>query len=308
VTEFPLTAVIQAEIRQATPAANAKGLLLTATLPEPPPVLRTDRMKLARVLSNLVGNALKFTESGTVEVRCTRADDGGVDIAVIDTGVGISAEHLPRIFDEFFQLRNPERDRSKGTGLGLAICRRLADGIGCALSVESEVGRGSVFTLRVPGQLVSTTTAMAPAVDGFRSDGKNRPESTLAGLRILLVEDHDVTRATVAQLLSSRGASVSTAALGSEALQLLSHKPHDVMLLDMMLPDIDGSEVLRKIRGAWPAPLRCVLALSGDVREERIKEVRCLGAQDLIPKPITIDGLMAALNKHTPALQVAAGV
>jgi CheY-like chemotaxis protein len=302
ITETPLSAIVQSEVRQATPFAESKGLSLTADLPDCDVWLRTDRLKLARVLSNLIGNALKFTENGGAEVRCVRREDNGLDISVVDTGLGISTEHQSRIFDEFFQLRNPERDRSKGTGLGLAICRRLAAGLGCELSVQSVPGQGSTFTIHVPATAVLDVPSQ-PTVAHAHPDHAPAPTAPLRGLRILLVDDHDTTRATVAQLLRSRGAAVATARLGREALDLLTRGPHDVLLLDLMLPDIDGSDILRKIKGAWPSSLECVLALSGDVRTNRVEEVRQLGAHDLIPKPITIDGLLSALMKHSPTLQ-----
>jgi signal transduction histidine kinase/CheY-like chemotaxis protein len=297
-SEFSLAALVEAEVRAAQPLAQAKGLELKSNLsPGGGLWLRTDRMKLARVLGNLLGNAIKFTETGTVLVQCEPAGDGGVRLSVIDTGVGISPEYLPRIFDEFFQLRNPERDRSKGTGLGLAICRRLVDGIGCRLSVSSALHEGSAFTVHVPGSLmlpfgpIHANPAAAILAPGAQP---------LASLCVMLVDDHDVTRETVAQLLRSRGARVITAALGREALRLLAHESPDVLLLDLMLPDLDGADILRHVRDHAPASLRCVLALSGDVRPSRIEEVRALGAADLIPKPVTIDRLVDALNTHCP--------
>jgi signal transduction histidine kinase len=122
----------------------------------PPSVLcvRCDRIKLGRVLTNLVGNAIKFTERGQVHVTAQRADDGSVRISVQDTGIGIAQEHQGHIFDEFFQIRNPDRDRNQGTGLGLSISKRLLDVMGGRLSVESAPGRGSTFTITLPASAV----------------------------------------------------------------------------------------------------------------------------------------------------------
>src|SRR5207244_4015082 len=101
--------------------------------------LRADRIKLGRVLANLVSNSIKFTREGYIRVTSRRTSDGALEISVTDTGVGIAPEYQSLIFDEFYQLRNPERDRNKGTGLGLAICRRLSDAMGGVISVESTV-------------------------------------------------------------------------------------------------------------------------------------------------------------------------
>ena len=247
-------------------------------------------MKLARVLSNLIGNAIKFTDRGRVDVRCSRTDDGGVEIHVQDTGVGIQSTQLEHIFDEFYQIKNPERDRSKGTGLGLAICKRLVDAIGCALTVRSHFGEGSTFTIRIPPELVIP----APAADvvQLQQQPRPRPAQRLAGVRVLLVEDHESTRLAFSRLLATQGAVVDTAADGREAMRLLGHHPPEVVLLDLMLPDMDGREVLRRLAENRPANLRCLLAVSGDVSEERRREVAALGADGLMAKPLEIGALV----------------
>jgi PAS domain S-box-containing protein len=153
-TEFNLAALLTEEGRQMLPLARDKGLELHYIAPEPPLVLRADRIKLSRVLGNLVGNAIKFTERGEVRIEARRGADGAVILQITDSGIGIADQHLRHIFDEFFQLRNPERDRTKGTGLGLTICRRLVDAMGGRLEVQSVVGQGSVFTVMLPATCV----------------------------------------------------------------------------------------------------------------------------------------------------------
>jgi two-component system capsular synthesis sensor histidine kinase RcsC len=152
-TEFPLAALLEEEVRQTLPLAQAKGLDLE--LQEPPASLwlLTDRVKLGRVMGNLLGNAIKFTDAGAVRVTAQRTEAGGAEIRVIDTGIGISAEHQEKIFDEFFQLFDPQR--SKGSGLGLAICKRLAEAMGGTLDVTSSPGNGSTFTITLPATCVA---------------------------------------------------------------------------------------------------------------------------------------------------------
>ncbi|HXE52672.1 MAG TPA: ATP-binding protein [Tepidisphaeraceae bacterium] len=153
-SEFSLSDLLNDEQRQLFPLARQKGLSLQINVPSDPLVLRTDRIKLARILGNLVGNAIKFTEQGGVTIDAHRNGDGSVQISVRDTGSGIAPEHLSHIFDEFFQLRNPERDRAKGSGLGLTICKRLVDAMGGAIHVQSAPGQGSAFTVTLPGSAV----------------------------------------------------------------------------------------------------------------------------------------------------------
>jgi CheY-like chemotaxis protein/anti-sigma regulatory factor (Ser/Thr protein kinase) len=253
-------------------------------------------MKLARVLGNLLGNAIKFTESGGVCLQWRSLPDGSVQIQVADSGVGISPEHLEHIFDEFFQLRNPERDRTKGTGLGLAICKRLMDTIGCTLSVASTPGSGSTFTLCIPQHLVIDAPQQKTAPAPIAADD----EPALANLRILLVEDHDTTRRTTAQLLAAEGAVVLQAETGRAAIHVLAHEPPHVVLLDLMLPDIDGREVLEHIQRHRPATLRKILAVSGDVTARRHEEVMRLGADALVPKPVRIEALIELLKPCSP--------
>jgi signal transduction histidine kinase len=145
--DFSLNDLLAAEGHRLLPLAQAKGLRLTVELPDPPLTLRTDRVKLARVLTNLVSNGIKFTDTGGVTLTADLTPERAVAIRVLDTGVGIAAENLGRIFDDFNQVRNPGRDRDHGWGLGLAICRRLVELLGGRITVESQPNRGSVFTI-----------------------------------------------------------------------------------------------------------------------------------------------------------------
>jgi signal transduction histidine kinase/CheY-like chemotaxis protein len=294
-SEFSLGELIAAECRQLYPLAQDKGLTMVVEPMDRPIWLRTDRIKLARVLGNLVGNAIKFTDAGTVRVSAAVAPDRRVLIRVEDTGIGIAPEHFGQIFDEFAQLRNPARDKTKGTGLGLAICKRLIEVLRGTIAVESQVRQGSSFTVTLPASAVllrvDTSTplhAPAPAAPGWG----NR----LAKLRILLVEDHKSTREGTAQLLLDEGGLVTEAPDCHTALQRLQTDTPDVVLLDMMLPDRDGREVLKALQTRRPDSLKAVLVLTGDLTRERLDEIKHLGADALIEKPIDVDKLVAALR------------
>jgi PAS domain S-box-containing protein len=149
-SEFLLGDLLAEEFRRMQPLAREKGLAMEYEPPPEPVYLRADRIKLSRVIGNLLGNAIKFTDRGSVRVEASRNESGWAQVRVTDTGVGIAAEHQRNIFDEFFQLRNPERDRNKGTGLGLTICKRLVDAMGGTIAVESTPGSGTTFTVTIP--------------------------------------------------------------------------------------------------------------------------------------------------------------
>jgi signal transduction histidine kinase len=151
---FSLNALLASSCEDLGPAAQAKSLRLQIEVPERAIWLRTDRVKLQRVISNLVSNAIKFTEHGTVTVAAALTSDRVAVICVQDTGMGIAPQQLERIFTEFAQVGNPSSDGNSGWGLGLAICRRLVRLIGGRITVESELNRGSVFKVRLPSECV----------------------------------------------------------------------------------------------------------------------------------------------------------
>jgi signal transduction histidine kinase len=155
-TEFPLAQIIEDECRQLAPMARDKGLRFNCDLPPTALLIRADRVKLSRILGNLISNAIKFTTQGHVSIQGLHDSQNGlVMVRVTDTGPGIPTEHHERIFDEFFQLRhaNPQQ-RDNGSGLGLAICRRLAVAMGGKIEVTSVNGHGSTFTLSLPASVV----------------------------------------------------------------------------------------------------------------------------------------------------------
>ncbi len=162
-SEFDVARFMADEQGQMLPLARDKGIEVTFDPPEGWLWLQTDRIKLSRILGNLVANAIKFTDRGSVRVTVARTPDGGVRFGVADTGIGIAPEHLRHIFDEFFQLRNPERDRNKGSGLGLTICKRLVDAMGGRLEVQSTPGVGSEFQVTLPPSAV----ARPPRIGGL---------------------------------------------------------------------------------------------------------------------------------------------
>ncbi|MEX1048151.1 MAG: ATP-binding protein, partial [Akkermansiaceae bacterium] len=291
-SHFSLGDLIQAEIRQSQLHAESKGLRLRGEVPEIDIWISSDRIKLARVISNLVSNAIKFTDSGEVKIGFQRTGEG-IELHISDTGIGIPNEQIGCVFDEFFQLRNPERNREKGAGLGLAICKRLVHSLGFKIRVKSLLGVTTTFTIEIPASCIveeslpRPVTRLPPPV-----------EVDLKDLSILLVEDHQVVRELTAELLASEGAKVCVAATGRDAIRLLSAGNHQVLLLDLNLPDFDGTEILKRLQADRPPSLNWIFAVSADVRPERLEQVVRLGADTLIPKPVNIEMIRQALNEH----------
>jgi signal transduction histidine kinase len=161
-TEFPLNDLLAEEAALVRPLAEAKGLWLKLEVPEVTFRLRSDRMKLGRIVANLLGNATKYTSNGGVTLAASREPDGTALIRVSDTGVGIAPEQREHIFEEFVQLHNSELYRSNGHGLGLAICRRLVEALGGRIIVDSQPGHGSRFTVRLPPSCAIDPVGDAP--------------------------------------------------------------------------------------------------------------------------------------------------
>ncbi|MCC7351393.1 MAG: response regulator [Phycisphaerales bacterium] len=298
-TEFDLSAVLAGEVRQSLPLAQAKGLELNYVQPSNPILIRGDRVKIGRIIANLLGNAIKFTNEGAVTLELSQPADQGPRIVVRDTGVGIDAGNLPRIFDEFFQLRNPERDPAKGTGLGLTICKRLIDAMEGTITVQSEPAKGTTFIVSLPAtSLLSRGSDVLP--DQTTTFTPRSDNSSLRGMRVLLVEDHAPTRGATHQLLQCHGAQITEAVNGAQAIELARRFDPHVLLLDMMLPDMIGSDVLRRIRDNPSASLRSVIIMTGDVTDERIHEIQNLGITAFLPKPIRVVDLISILiARHT---------
>ncbi len=300
-SEFSLAALFNDEGRQLLPMAREKHLKFEIEPPREPIWLRTDRVKLGRVIANLLGNAIKFTTRGEISLGAGKIPDGGVRIYVSDTGVGIGPEHSARIFDEFYQLRNPERDRNKGTGLGLAISKRLVDAMGGTIEVESTPGKGSVFSVTLPAAAVSPKReAIAGLESGLglsvATDRPPRPgQNSLKGLKVLVIEDHHGTRSATAQILESEGAEVFQAADGESGLKTVYEKRPNIMLLDLMLPDIDGRQILERLQKDRPAELRHILVLTGDLVSEHEDDLKAMGVDAVCPKPVDIPCLLSTL-------------
>ncbi len=300
---FALRELVQGTVALLGPRAREKGLALTADVdPGVPDALCGDEVRLRQVLLNLLGNAVKFTEQGSVALAVDAApEEGGSRVAVRfevrDTGIGIPEDRVRAIFEPFEQGDTGTTRRFGGTGLGLSISRRLVELMGGTLSVESAPGRGSVFRVELPlGRAAEPAAATVTGRTAAERDADGqRP------LRILLAEDHVINRRLACALLEKAGHEVVTAADGQAALDALASARFDLVLMDVNMPGVDGLEATRELRrrealagGRTPVVAMTASAMKGD-RE------RCLaaGMDDYVSKPIRVTELHDAIRRAT---------
>jgi signal transduction histidine kinase len=247
----------------------------------------TDPILLERILSNLIANAIRYTEHGGLLVGCRRHGDGRIRIEIWDTGIGIARADRTRIFEEFVQLGNPERDRRKGLGLGLAIAQRTAALLGTEIALESLPGRGSVFRFELPSTDAPIAAPAEPPAAGL---------DMIEGLRILLIDDEQSIRDAVARLLGQWGAEIDVAADLDEALAHIAEgRRYQIALVDFRLRDgRTGIEAVEAIaRAQHPPPAACLI--TGDMDTALLAEARRRDLP-LLHKPVRPAQLRAVLN------------
>jgi two-component system, sensor histidine kinase len=243
----------------------------------------TDPALLETILRNLISNAIRYTPSGCVQLRCA-AQHSDVTIDIQDTGIGISPAHQQEIFNEFVQLQNPERDRNKGLGLGLAIVKRLSNLLNHKLTLHSEPGAGTTFSLTLP--LASVQAQLLPPA-GDHADSK--------GMRVLVIDDEAVVRRAVESLLSEWGYDVIVADSVEEALNNLYTAP-DVIIADYRLRlNLTGIEAIRAVHARWGSHIPALI-ITGDTGPEQLREASTSG-YSLLHKPVQPGRLRAFLRQ-----------
>ncbi len=276
-TPFALAEMIEQVRTVMAPRAGAKGLRLVLDAPDVE--ITADASHLRQVLVNLIGNAIKFTEAGSVLVEARLRDGGRIEIAVEDSGVGIAAHAIPRLFKEFSQVDGSITRRFGGTGLGLAISKRLIEAMGGAIGAESAPGRGSRFWFEVPaGPVRAAAPRPAPAPPADVSGGG------FAG-RVLVVDDNAVNRTVAGGLLERGGLNVEYAEDGVEALALTLAGAYDLVLMDMQMPTLDGLGATRAMRARGYA--RPIVGLTANAFTSDRDACLAAGMDDFIAKPVT---------------------
>ncbi len=288
--DFDLHRLVGDIVELIRPQAAAKGLGLTLTMDATATaILRSDPRRLGRVLLNLLGNAVKFTAEGAIDVAVTLEPAGPgapmrLHIAVRDTGIGIDAALHDRIFDDFTQADTSISRRYGGTGLGLAICRRIATLLGGTLSLRSAQGAGSVFTLSVP--VAAGRAAPEPAA----SPGMGQ------ALAVLVVDDDPINRTVAAALLGRLGHRVALADGGPAAIALVVAETFDVVMMDLHMPGMDGIEATRRIRALDGERSEVpVVALTADLTDGSRQRCALAGIDRILGKPLQLDALRRLL-------------
>jgi PAS domain S-box-containing protein len=316
VTDVSVPRIVEEVVDMLTPSARDKGLAVRSFVrPDLDTPLRGDAGRLRQVLTNLVGNAVKFTDHGEVSVRC-RFDEqtprgAVVRFEVTDTGPGIALPARSRLFEAFYQADASSRRAHGGTGLGLAICRQLAGLMGGDIGVESEVGRGSTFwftaRLEKPKPGDSAGAPPVPVLNGLRAPARPAPPpsipvhdrtTALTPPRVLVAEDNAVNQRVAVRMLERLGYRADVAGNGAEAIEAIGHIRYDAVLMDCQMPEVDGYEATAAIRAGegesrhTPIIAMTAAALQGD-------QERCLdaGMDDYISKPVHRDQLAATLHR-----------
>ena len=281
---FDIRAVILDTCLRLEPQAEEKGIGFDVLLPEEPTTVYLDASAVDRTVSNLVGNAIKFTDKGGVTVT-VEADDGDVLIHIADTGAGISADYMPHLFDEFKQESEGLARAHEGSGLGLPITKRLVELMKGKIMADSEKGYGSVFTVALPRN-----------GETKRSDANGPTDGEQGRARVLVVEDNADTRTLVHHLLR-KNYDVALAANGEEALELAGETIFDVLLVDINLgKGKSGEDVLREVKrlsGYESTPVVAVTAYAMPGDKERFFAE---GFDDYVSKPFSKQRLLEALD------------
>jgi hypothetical protein len=282
--------------------AREKGLLFHSAIdPDVPLLLRGDTGRLRQILTNLIGNAVKFTPAGSVALRVSRdaEDEESVTLRfqVEDSGVGIPHDKLDLIFEPFVQADGSATRRFGGTGLGLAICRKLVTLMGGAIGVESTEGEGSLFWFTV---VLKKQAGAAPEPPRAAVELPLKAECSRSGARLLLAEDDPINQIVSTALLEGLGYEVDVVANGHQALQALEGKDYALVLMDCMMPEMDGYAASSVIRDRT-SPVRNhdipVIALTANAMREDHEKSLAAGMNDHLAKPVEIPRLRALLDK-----------
>jgi two-component system CheB/CheR fusion protein len=266
--------------------------------------LESDRSRVEQILANLIGNALKFTPSGSVDVKISLVTqpDAFLLIAVADTGIGISASNLSRLFQTFSQVHDNKIVGVEGTGLGLVISKRLATSLGGDIDVTSVEGQGSTFTLRLPVHLESSTKLIEPKSDELKPVLTTSVDLTPVRGRILVADDARDIRMVTKRFLTRAGADVTEAVNGAEAVKAVRQaesegKPFACILMDMQMPELDGRQATDQLRNeGYTMP---IIALTAGATSEEIQDALASGCTEFISKPVNAPDLLARIADLT---------
>lgn len=326
-----LWVVVDVVMALTQPLVGDKAIKLHNNVPPELPRVLADEDRLMQIFHNLLGNAVKFTDRGHITVNAS-ASEGGVTVAIEDTGIGIEKDHLGSIFESFQQVEGNSERVYGGTGLGLSVTKKLVELHQGELWVESQLGVGSTFSITLP----VAKTGADPSSDDSKVDGKveveedtlseqlrvlqktlqdeaegalqqsppELPEKSETTARILIVDDEVVNRQVLRNLLVLQNYTVCEASGGSEALEMITQEEWDMVILDVMMPHLSGYDVCRRIREEHPAHTLPVILLTARNQVNDLVTGFEAGASDFITKPIARAELLARVNTHLQLLQI----
>ena len=292
-------------------AAERKGLILRLQIDDDvPSSVSGDPNRLGQVLLNLLGNAVKFTEEGRIDLRVTTGDNDLVFFEVEDTGIGLTPESLKRIFSDFEQSEASTSRRYGGTGLGLSICQKLADLMGGYIEVDSVFGQGSIFRLclflppaieSVPETEDISLRKLLLDELGARPSSSSSPRSSVQdGPRVLVVDDDPVSQLVTSGLLESLNVVCDIAFNGEEALTLLGRERYDLVFMDCHMPKLNGLEATRRWRAGENNGRLPIIALTAGVLADEKQQCFDVGMDDVVTKPVSSETLVGVLERWLP--------
>jgi signal transduction histidine kinase/CheY-like chemotaxis protein/sensor domain CHASE-containing protein len=296
--QFNLNEICKNVIGLYGPSASAKSISLTlADDNGVAEYLHGDSVRLCQILNNLVGNAIKFTDSGKIilSYKLIRQIDNKqtIEFSIKDTGIGIVAEKLHTIFDSFSQADKSITTNYGGTGLGLAITKKLIELQGGTIAVDSIVNEGTVFTFHLSFDIVNTSAYQAEKIT------REQSISNLNGLRVLVAEDNKINALILNKFLLKWNATMELAINGEEVIEKLKSNTYDLILMDLHMPIMDGREATKTIRESKDANYNAIpiIALTADATSETQKQILALGFNEYVTKPFNPNNLYAVLEK-----------
>jgi two-component system, sensor histidine kinase len=283
--QFNLSDVIDSVRSLLAARAEERGLQLTFQAPDIS--IRCDPSRVRQVLINLVGNAIKFTPKGRVQVRIAEIGTARLRCEVQDTGIGIAAESVSCLFKEFSQVDGSFARRFAGTGLGLAICKRLIEALGGTIDLVSSLGKGTTFWFEIPVDPIRPPLPRMPAIQAAGVEpGKFHG-------RVLVVDENPINQQVACNLLKKLGLETDSAGDGAEALRKVGHEPYDIVFMDMQMPVLDGLETTRRLRAnAYTQP---IVGLTPNAFTSDREACLAAGMDESMPKPVTLAKLVGIL-------------
>jgi len=296
--EFDMEHLTRGAVATFTPLAANKGLSFEFSIDEDAKGrFRGDPVRIRQILYNLAANALKFTDKGGVGV-CVSHTDEGLKLEVADSGIGIAADRVDGLFEQFVQGDASATRRHGGVGLGLTICRSLAELMGGAIRVSSVEGRGSIFTVTLPLERVAEPQPMA------QPEPVAAPSGDAAPIRILAAEDNPVNQLVLKTLLSQAGLEPTMVENGAEAIAAWKAGSWDLILMDIQMPVMDGVTATREIRAAEAAGERAktpIIAVTANAMSHHVADYEAAGMDMVVPKPLDAAKLFEAIERALEA-------